>query len=190
MAEVITRRYSKLHEEKRPFPGLVLVDGGLGQLHAAATALHHIGITDQPLASIAKREEWIYVYGQEEEPIVLDKFSPILHLIQTIRDEAHRFAVTFHRTRRNAVRLSSELHEVPGVGRKTVEKLLRNFGSLERVRQASTEDLSRIVGQRAATQLQAFFAGNTTASSLLQIAPAERSENLHPFKETERERVG
>ncbi len=134
MREVVTRRYSRLQEEKAPFPGLVLIDGGLGQLHAAAEALEEIGITDQPLASIAKREEWIYVYGQEEEPIILEKFSPILHLIQTIRDEAHRFAVTFHRTRRNAQRLTSELHEIPGIGQKTVEKLLRTFGSLERVR--------------------------------------------------------
>ena len=83
-------------------PGLVLIDGGLGQLHAAADALEAIGIINQPLASIAKREEIIYVFGQEDEPIVLDRFSPILHLVQTIRDEAHRFAVTFHRTRRNA----------------------------------------------------------------------------------------
>ena len=114
MREVITRRYGRLQEEKKPFPGLVLVDGGLGQLHAAAKALEELGITYQPLASIAKRDEWIYVYGQEDEPIILDKFSPILHLVQTIRDEAHRFAVTFHRTRRNAQRLTSELHEVPG----------------------------------------------------------------------------
>ena len=81
-------------------PGLI--DGGLGQLHAAAGALEAIGIINQPLAAIAKREEIIYVLGQENDPIVLDRFSPILHLIQTIRDEAHRFAVTFHRTRRNA----------------------------------------------------------------------------------------
>ena len=119
----------------------MLVDGGLGQLHAAAEALEAIGITDQPLASIAKREEWIYVYGQEDEPIVLDKFSPMLHLVQTIRDEAHRFAVTFHRNRRNTNRLRSELHEVKGIGPKTVEKLLRQFGSLERVRSASDPEL-------------------------------------------------
>ena len=102
MREVVTRRYSRLQEEKQPMPGLVLIDGGLGQLHAAADALEAIGIIDQPLASIAKREEIIYVYGQEDEPVVLDRFSPILHLVQSIRDEAHRFAVTFHRTRRNA----------------------------------------------------------------------------------------
>src|SRR5580693_5935800 len=134
MREVISRRYGRLKEENLPRPGLVLVDGGLGQLHAAAEALEAIGITDQPLASIAKRDEWIYVYGQEDEPIILDKFSPILHLVQTIRDEAHRFAVTFHRTRRNAQRLTSEMYEIPGVGAKTVEKLLRTLGSLERVR--------------------------------------------------------
>ena len=102
MREVVTRRYSRLQEEGAAMPGLVLIDGGIGQLHAAAEALEAIGIINQPLASIAKREEWIYVLGQEDEPVVLDKFSPVLHLVQTIRDEAHRFAVTFHRTRRNA----------------------------------------------------------------------------------------
>src|SRR5271170_803953 len=105
MREVITRRYGRLKAENLPLPGLVLVDGGLGQLHAAAGALEEIGITGQPLAAIAKREEWIYVYGQESEPVVLDKFSPVLHLVQTVRDEAHRFAVTFHRARRTASRL-------------------------------------------------------------------------------------
>ena len=105
MREVITRRYSRLQAEGLARPGLVLVDGGLGQLHAAAAALEELGITDQPLASIAKREEWIYVYGQEQEPIVLDRFSPVLHLVQMVRDEAHRFAVTFHRARRSASRL-------------------------------------------------------------------------------------
>src|SRR5205085_748463 len=105
MREVVTRRYSKLREENAPMPSVVLVDGGLGQLHAAAGALDAIGVVNQPLASIAKREEWIYVYGQEEEPVILDKFSPVLHIVQQIRDEAHRFAVTFHRSRRNTVRL-------------------------------------------------------------------------------------
>ena len=87
MREVITRRYGRLQEENAERPGLVLVDGGVGHLHAAA-ALEALGITDQPLASIAKREEWIYVYGQEDEPVVLDKFSPVLHLVQQVRDEA------------------------------------------------------------------------------------------------------
>jgi len=151
MREVIARRYGRLKEEGAPRPGLVLVDGGLGQLHAAAQALESLGITDQPLAAIAKREEWIYVYGQEDEPVVLDKFSPVLHLAQMVRDEAHRFAVTFHRTRRNASRLRSELDHIPGIGEKTVTKLLRHFGSLERVRQAADQELIQVAG-RAATQ--------------------------------------
>ncbi|MFL6417519.1 MAG: excinuclease ABC subunit UvrC [Bryobacteraceae bacterium] len=171
MREVITRRYSRLQEEKKTFPGLILVDGGLGQLHAAANALEEIGVTLQPLASIAKREEWIYVYGQEEDPIILDKFSPILHLVQTIRDEAHRFAVTFHRTRRNAQRLTSELHNVPGIGAKTVEKLLKTFGSLEQVRQASEKDLAAVIGKSTTAKLRAYFANDKTQSPLVQIAP-------------------
>src|ERR1700761_168364 len=177
MREVVTRRYAKLQENKQPFPSLVLVDGGIGQLHAAAEALEALGNTYQPLASIAKREEWIYVYGQEDEPIILDKFSPILHLVQTIRDEAHRFAVTFHRTRRNAQRLTSEMHEIPGVGAKTVEKLLRTLGSLERVRQASKEELAQVVGAAAANRLQAYFAADATRNPLVQIAPAVEPEN-------------
>lgn len=182
MTEVITRRYSRLQEDKQPFPGLVIVDGGLGQLHAAAKALEAIGITYQPLASIAKREEWIYVYGQEDEPIVLDRFSPILHLVQTIRDEAHRFAVTFHRTRRNAQRLTSELHEITGVGPKTVEKLLRTFGSLERVRQSSPEELAKLVGAAAAAKLKAHFEGDLTRSPLIQIEQAVE-ETLEPAEQ-------
>jgi excinuclease ABC subunit C len=154
MREVISRRYGRLKEEGSPRPGLVLVDGGLGQLHAAAEALEALGITDQPLASIAKREEWIYVYGQEDEPVVLDKFSPVLHLVQTVRDEAHRFAVTFHRTRRNASRLKSELEVISGVGKKTVTKLLRHFGSLEQVRQAPEEELVRVAGPALARKLR------------------------------------
>src|SRR6185503_1683421 len=155
MREVISRRYGRLKEENKPRPGLVLVDGGLGQLHAAAGALEALGITDQALASIAKREEWIYVYGQEDEPIVLDKFSPVLHLVQMVRDEAHRFAVTFHRTRRNADRLRGELARIPGIGEKTAAKLLRHFGSLDRVRDASEEELGAVIGNAAARKLRA-----------------------------------
>ena len=158
MREVIGRRYARLQQEnatgKTPKEKLlVLVDGGLGQLHAAAQALEGLGITDQPLASIAKREEWIYVYGQEQEPVVLDKFSPVLHLIQQVRDEAHRFAVTFHRSRRNASRMRSELQEIPGVGEKTLLKLLQHFGSVERVRAASVAELAGVVGKAKAPKL-------------------------------------
>src|SRR5205807_8936133 len=157
MREVITRRYSKLQQENQPFPGLVIVDGGLGQLHAAANALEEIGVTLQPLASIAKREEWIYVYGQEEDPVILDKFSPILNLIQTIRDEAHRFAVTFHRTRRNAQRLTSELHKIPGEGERTVHKLLKTFGSLELVRKTPEDALPKVIALATARSVRKSF---------------------------------
>ncbi|HXP88051.1 MAG TPA: excinuclease ABC subunit UvrC [Bryobacteraceae bacterium] len=153
MREVITRRYGRLQEEGVARPGLVLVDGGLGQLHSAAAALEELGITDQPLAAIAKREEWIYVYGQEDEPVVLDKFSPVLHLVQTVRDEAHRFAVTFHRARRGAARMRGELLQVPGIGEKTAAKLLRHFGSLERIREATHEELAAVAGPAAARKL-------------------------------------
>ena len=159
MSEVVTRRYSRLLAEGHGMPGLILIDGGLGQLHAAADALESIGIINQPLASIAKREEIVYVLGQENEPIVLDRFSPILHLIQTIRDEAHRFAVTFHRTRRNARTLTSELDAIPGVGEVTVRKLLKEFGSSELVRQASEEELAKRVGRAAARKVRAWYEG-------------------------------
>jgi len=157
MREVVTRRYSRLQEEGRPMPGLVLIDGGIGQLHAAADALEAIGIINQPLASIAKREEIIYVLGQEDEPIVLDRFSPILHLVQSIRDEAHRFAVTFHRTRRNAERLTSELDQIEGVGERTVQKLLKHFGSSELVRAAHEEQLAEVVGRAAARRVKRYY---------------------------------
>src|SRR5438270_10073560 len=109
MREVVTRRYKRLQEEKRKMPSLVLIDGGIGQLHAAAQALESLQIVNQPLASIAKREEIIYVYGQEDDAIVLDRHSPVLHLVQIVRDEAHRFAVTFHRKRRQMRDRASEL---------------------------------------------------------------------------------
>jgi excinuclease ABC subunit C len=158
MHEVVTRRYSRLREESKPMPGLVLIDGGLGQLHAAAEALEAIGISDQPLAAIAKREEIIYVYGQEDEPVILDRFSPILHLIQSIRDEAHRFAVTFHRSRRNARTLTSELDAIHGVGAKTVQKLLKEFGSSELVRAAPEDRLAAVVGRAAARRVRSHYA--------------------------------
>jgi excinuclease ABC subunit C len=162
MHEVVTRRYGRIQAENGAMPGLILIDGGLGQLHAAANALDRLGIINQPLASIAKREEIIYVLGHENEPVVLDKFSPILHLIQRVRDEAHRFAVTFHRTRRNAARLTSELDQIPMVGEKTVRKLLKHFGSSELVRVAPESDLAALVGRAVARRVRSFYDGNPT----------------------------
>src|SRR5207237_8455021 len=136
MREVVTRRYKRVQEEKKPMPSLVLIDGGLGQLHAAAEALDSLEIINQPLAAIAKREEIFYVYGQEDEPVVLDHHSPVLHLVQLIRNDAHRFAVTFHRKRRQMRDRSTELMEIPGVGQSTTRRLLEHFGSVQAVRQA------------------------------------------------------
>jgi len=157
MREVIVRRYGGLQREGRPMPGLVLVDGGVGQLHAAAAALESVGVINQPLAAIAKREEVIYVHGQEEEPVRLDRYSPVLHLIQTVRDEAHRFAVTFHRRRRAAARLGSELERIPGIGPKMARKLLRRFGSLKRVKAAGEEELAAVVGPAVARKLREHY---------------------------------
>src|SRR5580698_3950031 len=145
MREVVTRRYKRLQEEKKKFPSLVLIDGGLGQLHAAAEALASLEIINQPLAAIAKREEIIYVSGQENEPVVLDHHSPVLHLVQLIRDEAHRFAVTFHRKRRQMRDRSTELMEIPGVGARTTRRLLEHFGSMQAVKQADVAALSAVV---------------------------------------------
>ncbi|MCC6291921.1 MAG: excinuclease ABC subunit UvrC [Bryobacterales bacterium] len=159
MNEVVGRRYSRLKEEGQPMPGLILIDGGVGQLHAAAEALEAAGVVNVPLASIAKREEIIYVLGAEDEPVVLDRHNPVLHLVQTVRDEAHRFAVTFHRQRRSSSRLTSELVKLDGVGPRTAQKLLRELGSLDAVRQASEEQLAAVVGVAAARKVRAGLAG-------------------------------
>ncbi|MGD0546571.1 MAG: excinuclease ABC subunit UvrC [Terracidiphilus sp.] len=157
MREVVARRYKRLQDEKQPMPSLVLVDGGLGQLHAAAEALESVGLTTQPLASIAKKEEVIYLYGNEEEPIVLDRHSPVLHLVQLIRDESHRFAVGYHRQRRAMRDRDSELLEIPGVGPQTRQRLLTHFGSLREVRQATAESLAAVVPRKTAETIWRHF---------------------------------
>lgn len=157
MREVITRRYQRVQSEEQNMPGLVLVDGGIGQLHAAAEALDALEITNQPLASIAKREEILYVMGQEDEPVVLDRHSPVLHLIQLIRDEAHRFAVTFHRKRRQMRDRSTELLEIPGVGERTTKRLLEHFGSLQAVKGADAAALAAVVTRPQAEAILEYF---------------------------------
>lgn len=157
MREVVTRRYKRIAEENKPMPSLILIDGGLGQLHAAAAALEELGFTSQPLASIAKREEVIYVYGQESDPIVLDRRSPVLHLVQRIRDESHRFAITYHRKRREMRDRDSELLAIPGVGARTRTRLLEHFGSLRSVQQAGLEALTAVVPRKTAEQIYKYF---------------------------------
>ena len=157
MREVVTRRYKRIQEEKKDMPSLILIDGGLGQLHAAAEALARLQIINQPLASIAKREEVIYVCGQENEPIALDHHNPVLHLVQLIRDEAHRFAVTFHRKRRQIRDRATELREIPGVGERTTRRLLQHFGSLQAVKHADVAALSAVVTRTQAEAILQHF---------------------------------
>jgi excinuclease ABC subunit C len=157
MREVVSRRYKRMQQEEKTMPSLVLIDGGLGQLHAAAEALETLEIINQPLAAIAKREEILYIYGQEKDPIALDHHSPVLHLIQLIRDEAHRFAVTFHRKRRQMRDRSTELLEIPGVGESTTRRLLEHFGSLQAVKQADAAALSAVVTRGQAEAISNHF---------------------------------
>ena len=155
MREAVTRRYRRLQEEKKELPGLLLIDGGIGQLHAAAQALELLQIINQPVASIAKKEEILYVLGQENEPIILEHHSPVLHLIQQIRDETHRFAVTFHRQRRGKRQTHSALNEIPGVGPKTAQKLLKEFGSVANIQRAGVEKLSAVISRKSAERILA-----------------------------------
>jgi len=159
MKETVERRYRRLQEEKKPFPGLILIDGGIGQLHAAAAALEKLEVINQPVASIAKQEEIIYVLGQEDQPIRLEHHSPILHLIQQIRDETHRFAVGFHRQRRAKRTIQTSLENIPGVGPRTAQKLLRNFGSVAQLRSASIEQIAKVVPRGLAERVSAHLAG-------------------------------
>jgi len=153
MREAVTRRYRRLQEEKKELPSLILIDGGVGQLHAAAQALESLQIINQPVASIAKKEEILFVLGQEDEPIILERHSPVLHLIQQIRDETHRFAVTFHRQRRGKRQTHSALSDIPGVGPRTAQKLLKEFGSVANIQRAGVEKLSTVVSRKNAEKI-------------------------------------
>src|SRR5271168_329241 len=169
MREVIQRRYKRLQEDKKPFPSLILIDGGLGHLHAAYSALEEIGVTLQPLASIAKREEIIYVYGQENEPVVLDRRSPVLHLMQKIRDESHRFAVTYHRKRRQMRDRDSELLSIPGVGPRTRQRLIEHFGSVRGIKQAGPDALTAVVNAATAERIRNHFAHEAAEDAVLPV---------------------
>lgn len=166
MREVVARRYQRLQVDKKKLPSLILIDGGLGQLHAAAQALESLQIVHQALAAIAKREEIIYVHGQEDEPLALDRHSPVLHLIQRIRDESHRFAVSFHRKRRQMRDRASELLEVPGIGENTRRRLLEHFGSLQAVKRADAAALAAVVTRPQAEAILKHFQENGGSTGL------------------------
>jgi excinuclease ABC subunit C len=157
MEEVVLRRYRKLLEQGGPFPDLILIDGGKGQLTSAYAALRQLGLENLVAVGIAKKEELLFTRDRPD-PIALAPESPALHLIQRIRDEAHRFAVTFHRTARRMRDLRSELDAVPGIGRTRRRALLRRFGSVTGVRRATREELIAEVGAKAADAVLRYFA--------------------------------
>ncbi|HEY8936000.1 MAG TPA: excinuclease ABC subunit UvrC [Cyclobacteriaceae bacterium] len=150
MKEIVTRRYTRVLEENLPMPDLIMVDGGKGQLSSAVEALKELNIYGQvPIAGIAKRLEEIY-YPEDSFPLLISKKSPGLMLLQQIRDEAHRFAITFHRLKRSKKLTTSSLEELEGVGKKTVEQLLRHFKSIKKAKEASIEELSKVIGAKRA----------------------------------------
>lgn len=153
MKEVVGRRYKRLLEENKPLPKLVVVDGGKGQLSSAVEALRELGIYGQlPIIGIAKRLEEIYFPG-DQFPLHIDKKSESLRLLQRIRDEAHRFAITFHRNIRSKNAFGTQLTEVPGIGTSTAEKLLSHFKSYKKIETASIDEVASIIGNNRATQL-------------------------------------
>jgi len=156
MREVVGRRYKRLLEEGKDLPDLVLIDGGAGQLSSALAALEELGLGDQPVASLAKREELILVPGRAA-PIALPRHSPVLQLVQRVRDEAHRFAIGFHRKARSARTLRSELDDIAGVGPTKRRALLSRFGSVRGVRGASEGELATVVGKATAARVLAHF---------------------------------
>jgi len=157
MEQVVRRRYAAVVEAGGPFPDLLVIDGGKGQLVAAYRALERVGLSNLVAVGLAKKEELVFT-RDHDQPIALDRTGPALHLLQKIRDEAHRFAVTFHRTSRRTRDFRSELDAIPGVGARRRNQLLRRFGSVAGVRRATREDLVPLVGQRCADAILAHFA--------------------------------
>src|SRR3954470_10271708 len=164
MHEVVTRRYRRLLEEGKPLPDLIMIDGGKAQLNAAASAMSELGLEAIPMVGIVKPPQrhndvaYLLMKGREDEPIYLDSHSPVLRLIQMIRDETHRTAVAYHRKRRELRDFTSELTAIPGVGEKRKNRLLRNLGSIQKVAEATVEQLSPFVGRKTAEDIFEHFA--------------------------------
>ncbi len=163
MREAVYRRYSRLQREEKPLPDLIFIDGGKGQLSASAAAMHELGLANISMVGLVKPRgqhseiSHMLVKGREQEPVIIEKTSPVMRLVKMIRDETHRFAVTYHRKRRSMRDFKSELTSIPGVGEKLKERLLRNFGSLKKVSQASVEELRPFVGQQQAERIVGHF---------------------------------
>jgi excinuclease ABC subunit C len=163
MREAVARRYRRQLEEGNPLPDLVMIDGGKGQLNAAADAMRELDLEAIPMIGVVKpprrhnEVSHLLVKGREHEPVYLDSHSTVLRLIQMIRDETHRAAVTYHRKRREIRDFTSELTEIPGVGDKRKNRLLRNFGSIARIAQAGAAELAPFVGRQTAEEIAAHF---------------------------------
>jgi len=164
MREVVFRRYRRLLDEAQPLPDLIMIDGGKGQLGAAANALRELDLEALPMVGVVKPPQrhnevsHLLVKGREDEPVYLDSHSLILRLLQMIRDETHRYAVTYHRKRRELRDFTSELTAIPGVGEKRKNRLLRNLGSIQRIARASVLELAPFVGKKTAEEIVEHFA--------------------------------
>ncbi len=169
MEEIVYRRYRRLLGEESPLPQLIIIDGGKGQLSAAMNSLEKLGLTGKvAIAGIAKKLEEIY-FPHDSLPLYIDKKSASLRLIQHIRDEAHRFAISFHRRKRNKATLHTELIDVKGISSKTAEKLLSHFRSVEKIRNASPEELSAVIGKSKTRLLMEYFAAAGTEDSIVSL---------------------
>src|SRR6058998_3994213 len=164
MHEAVLRRYRRLRDEEKSLPDLIVIDGGKAQLNAAAEAMRELDLEAVPMVGVVKpplrhnQVAYLLVKGRENEPIYLDSHSPILRLIQMIRDETHRYAVTYHRKRRELRDFTSELSAIPGVGEKRKTRLLRHFGSIHKISEASIEELAPFVGRKTASEIVDHFA--------------------------------
>ena len=181
MREVITRRYRRRLDEGKPLPDLIVIDGGKGQLNGAAEAMRELGLEAVPMVGVVKpplrhnEVAYLLLKGREDEPIYLDPHSLILRLLQMIRDEAHRFAVTYHRKRRELRDFTSELTAIPGVGEKRKGRLLRHFGSIQRVARASVIELTPFVGRKTAQDIADHFERQRTLAEVGADASAAQT---------------
>jgi excinuclease ABC subunit C len=156
MSEVIERHYRRVMEENRPMPDLIMVDGGKGQLNGAIKTLKKIGLTNYNIIGLAKRLEEIFL-PDKKDSLIIPKTSSSLKLLQQIRDEAHRFAITFHREKREKRIISTELENIPGIGPKTIQTLLQEFGSVENIKNQDLETLEKSIGKKKAKIVFNYF---------------------------------
>jgi excinuclease ABC subunit C len=157
MKEVVERRYTRVLNEGLELPDLIMVDGGKGQLSSAVEVLNKLGLSEQPIIGLAKRLEEVFV-PDKSEPEMMPKASSGLKLLQQIRDEAHRFAITFHRSVRAKRTLQTELDLIEGIGKKRAKELLEAFGSVQGVKFATQEQLAEVVGEKVALKIAEYFA--------------------------------